>query len=249
MKILPPSTALWKSIVHRRHDPPAASGRYGYQTYRSCLRWEFGFTCAFCLCHEADFAPRGAEGLGITQVEHFIPVSHDAAGTNDYSNCFYACCYCNQARSASPVESRDDRHLLNPCRNAWAEHFVLDGDTIVPRQGDSDAIYTQSIYNLNDPRKVEMRRFRREIVGEALDLLERGRSFLAYLLEKAGREHDSRLIDEAKIIEDGLRGAWRNLEAFMVPRDAQSSCACAADELCTIPRILEEQVIEIEPLG
>jgi hypothetical protein len=141
-----------------------------------------------------------------------------------------------------------DTRLLNPCRDRWAEHFIVAGDAIVAREDDNAAAYTHAVYNLNDPRKVEMRRFRRETVKEALDLLERGRSFLAYLLAKAGRTHDPKLVDEAKIIEDALRGAWRNLEAFaVIPRDAPESCACAVEDRCVIPQLLEEQAIEIKP--
>lgn len=87
MKIVPPELRPWRSPFVRRHSPPLATGDQGYPEYRQCLRWEFGFTCSFCLCHEADLALDGAEGTGITQTEHWIPVSKDKSKINDYRNC------------------------------------------------------------------------------------------------------------------------------------------------------------------
>jgi hypothetical protein len=57
-KILPPVTQPWPQVIVRQHKPPEAK----YKTYRACLRWEFGFSCAFCLLHETDLMPCGAEG-------------------------------------------------------------------------------------------------------------------------------------------------------------------------------------------
>ncbi len=177
-------------------------------------------------------------------------MSHDESGVNDYTNCFYACRYCNQARGVTPVVVNEERRLLNPCRDAWADHFILDGDTLVPKPGDSDAVYTHAVYHLDDPRKVELRRFRRETVKEALQLLERGRSFLVGLLQRAGQAHDPMLVSEAQLIENALRGAWRNLETFrVVPQDAQASCACSDAGLCVIPQLLEAQTIEVDRPG
>jgi len=96
MRILPPVTKPWRTRIVRRHEPPVGRGRRAHRRYRQCLRWEFGFTCAFCLCHEADLILHGVEGSGETGVEHFVPVSHDEAAVNEYRNCFYACRYCNQ---------------------------------------------------------------------------------------------------------------------------------------------------------
>lgn len=65
MKILPPVTLPPRQPTTRRHEPKAAFGAEGYQAYRACLRWEFGFTCSFCLMHEADLTGgRAVEGLG-----------------------------------------------------------------------------------------------------------------------------------------------------------------------------------------
>ncbi len=249
MRILPPQLLPWRVALERRHDPPLARGRYGYRSYRQCLRWEFGFTCPFCLCHEADFAPRGAEGLGITQVEHFVPVSDDEEGTNDYLNCFYICQYCNQDRgTAKTINPEDGSRLLNPCSAVWEGHFKVVEDRLRPVDGGDDAEYTHAAYDLDDPRKVEMRRYRRETVEACLTLIERGQPVLERLLDRALDTQDPILIDEAKIIEEAIRRAWLELERFKaIPQDARDSCACQNERLCVAPRALQEQTIEIEP--
>ncbi len=249
MRILPPRLAPWRIAIVRRHTPPAARGRRGYRTYRQCLRWEFGFTCPFCLCHEADFVPRGAEGLGVTQVEHFVPVSHDGAGTNDYLNCFYICRFCNQDRgAAATIEPADGRRLLNPCSDVWYDYFVAEGDQLRPAAGSGDAAYTYAAYDLDDPRKIEMRRYRRETIEACLRLIESGRTVLERLLDRALETQEPALVAEAKVIEEAIRRAWQELESFkVVPRDARDSCACGGEGLHIVPRALQEQTIEIEP--
>lgn len=97
MPTLPSRTNL-PDAIERTHTP--AAGRY--PTYRPCLRWDFAFACAFCLIHEADLAEHGVEGTGLTSIEHRVPRSDPSAGeslTDDYSNCYYACRFCNGSRS------------------------------------------------------------------------------------------------------------------------------------------------------
>src|SRR5215210_7160639 len=131
MRILPRRTRPFPVKLERRHTPRPTRGRRGYQAFRPCLRWEFGFTCAFCLAHESDLVEHGAEGTGLMTIEHFLPVSAGKTPVeaetlaNDYGNCFYACRYCNGARIAAPVVDLRGRRLLNPCTHAWSEHFNL----------------------------------------------------------------------------------------------------------------------------
>lgn len=162
MKILPRRTLPSPTRVDRRHRPTRAKHRYGYRAYRACLRWEFGFTCAFCLLHEADLAEHGAEGLGLLGIEHFRPVSSGREGVNEYDNCFYCCRLCNEARAAAPGAGPQGARLLNPCSTPWGRSFqVTDDDCLQPPPDDADALYTAAVYDLNDPRKITLRSFRR----------------------------------------------------------------------------------------
>ncbi len=62
MTILPDVTEPWNARIERRHTPRITRREGGYEDYRSCLRWEFDFHCAFCLCHEADLRREAEEG-------------------------------------------------------------------------------------------------------------------------------------------------------------------------------------------
>jgi hypothetical protein len=138
MKTLPPITLPPSHPMIRRHEPKPVRGEQGYQAFRACLRWDFGFTCAFCLSHEADLAGgRSIEGLGVMGVEHGLPQSKNPLRRNDYSNCFYACRYCNGARGIR-ARSVGEGSLLDPTQVAWSDHFYRSGDRLVPFEGDAD---------------------------------------------------------------------------------------------------------------
>src|SRR5881628_3580589 len=141
MRILPPSTRLPTQPLRRRHEPSLST----YRAYRSCLRWEFGFSCAFCLLHEADFIGSGLHS-GVFVVEHFESRSRSPSLSNSYENLFYACGLCNRARGAKPVLDTVGRRILNPTEVAWSEHFRLEHDEIQPLPGDRDASYTVEVY-------------------------------------------------------------------------------------------------------
>src|SRR6185295_6012825 len=183
MKILPLRTLPANERIERRHTPPEATGRHGYRAYRSCLRWDFGFTCAFCLLHEGDLADLGAEGLGITWIEHFTPASLNVGKVNDYENCFYTCRFCNLSRRQAPPVDESGRRLIDPCSHAWGERFSLsENDLLVTDETDSDAVYTLEAYDLNDERKVTRRHRRRERLTEWLALLRGGPSRITSLV-------------------------------------------------------------------
>jgi hypothetical protein len=158
--LLPLTTAPWRIPIERRHKPPepVSSSPFGYRKFLSCLRWEFGFTCAFCLLHEADFQDHGAKGSGQMSIEHGELASAAPSRVNAYENCFYACRYCNQAREVKPLIDGQMRRLLNPCQHAWEEFFVLDGHEVRARADSPDAVYTIAAYRLNDARKRVRRR-------------------------------------------------------------------------------------------
>ncbi len=257
MQILPERTLPFRERLERRHQPRPARGRLGYPAYRPCLRWEFGFTCAFCLAHESDLSEHGVEGTGLTTVEHFVPVStgqHQSAAeslANDYQNCFYACRYCNGARSTTPSTDGQGRKLLNPCAHRWTEHFsVSDDDRLLPRPGDADAEYTSEAYDLNEARKLEMRRSRRERVEESLALLNRGPDLLDALIARSASQPGIRSVEILAAAEN-LRRSMLNAERELmrhaaIPADADSRCRCGHQVHHSLPAVLDHQMLEIE---
>lgn len=244
MKILPGVTQPWRTQIARRHTPQPS----GYWRYRPCLRWEFGFTCAFCLLHEVDFAPLGVERLGVMQIEHFIPQSLDPALRDLYGNCFYICRLCNRARQNAPNhDPRGRGKLLNPCERSWSDTFTVVNDELLPRDSsDPDAAYTWEAYDLSDPNKTMRRRNRREAI-------EKRRAFLGWAREAELKLQDLALASGEKALAEQLRAhsqelrrlaalAYQDLELFSaIPRDYDRSCSCPDSAHHSLPMDLDEQ--------
>ena len=257
MRILPHRTLPFEDRLDRRHAPRLTRGRFGYRAYRPCLRWESGFTCAFCLAHESDLVEHGAEGTGLMTIEHFLPVStgktsfEAEALANDYGNCFYACRYCNGARNAALTIDRSGRRLLNPVAHVWSEHFELsDDDHLLPKPEHPDAEYTAEVYDLNDARKLEMRRSRRECIDECLALLEQGPDLLDALLARAAVTEPGLRAGELLAAAEGLRRSLLSAEQDLaryaaIPEDADSRCRCGHARHHSLPLALEEQTVDI----
>lgn len=252
MKILPRRTLPPSKRIERRHTPPATTGRYGYREYRPCLRWEFGFTCAFCLLHEGDLADLGARGLGLTWIEHFEPAALTPERVNEYENCFYACLFCNRSRGSAPAVDAAGRELINPCSHAWAEHFrLLEDGRLVPAEADPGAAYTEEAYDLNDPRKVRRRFLRQARLDEWLSLLEEGplrvRALIALSEGATTLEEAEILLDAAASLRSAILRAWAEIQRYAaIPADADPVCACQKDERCVLPGWLDSQTQELD---
>ncbi len=245
--ILPPVTRPWRETIGRLHRPLVAKGSKGFQSYRACLRWEFGFSCAFCLCHESDLAPYGVEGSALTHVEHFIPQSLNATQRNDYYNCFYICRFCNVSKGATYSDDAEGRSLLNPCTHAWLEFFTVSRDEILPRDEDGDAAYTSDVYELNDPRKKRMRRLRRLTIGQCTGFLRRSRTIEHALLDNVQSGGGIEYVDVAREIVRQRRRAYMDLLKFRaVPHDCDTSCACGHHLHHQLPGSLLEQNLDLE---
>lgn len=258
MRILLERTEPPIKPTSRRHNPRQARGQAGYRKYRACLRWDFGFTCPFCLLHEADLAPGGcAEGTGLTWIEHILPQSSDETAKNKYPNCVYSCRFCNRARSNRPVDGPDGK-LLDPTKEPWAKHFTLDEDQLRPTPGNADARYTYESYDLDDPRKVTLRRWRRKVISHhraylADRLAERTR--LSSVLQQQIR--DPAAIDEVSSLSCRLQRlseeighALDDLEGYAaIPEDAPTECRCGVTTYHTLPEELERQTWELPAMG
>ncbi len=246
---MPPVTRPPSSPVRRRHRPRPA-GRWG--EYRPCLRWDFGFTCAFCLLHDADlYGGLPGEGLGGTTVEHVIPRSVDPSLANVYQNCVYACRWCNRSRSARPAEYRGAQ-LLDPTRDVWGDRFVATADKLLPAEGDVDAQATHLAYGLDDPRKIGRRRARRELVTDRLYLLARQGVEFTELLRHADllRQRDparfAEILREIRRLRADARRALGDLRRYeAVPVDAPRSCRCPQPLGFSLPESLDRQLVEV----
>lgn len=237
MQILAPTTPPPASPRRQRHAPRSANN---YREYRACLRWDAGFTCCFCLVHESDLDPHGVERTGLTSIEHIEPQVRAPDLASTYSNCAYACRFCNTVRRDQPLEHQSGARLLHPWRDAWGEHFRLCEDRLEPvHQGPAGqhARYTERIYRINDLRKIELRRERRELIQDRLrffahDIAEMRRAARTHPLPA----HRLRLIEMVRELEAQRRRALEELRRCSpVPRDAPSTCRCDGEEHCCLP--------------
>ena len=246
IQILPPVSVLpWKPIV-RHYSPEGRVGRLDFQGYRPYLRWEFGFSCAFCFLHESDLNYVDPLETGLFQIEHFIPSSRDLGRAFSYDNLFYVCHFCSRS-GAFRKEFLSDRHrILNPCEHAWGERFQIKNDQIVPRPGDRQAIYTAEAFDFNDPRRQAARRLRRQVVSRSLEVLDRAKEWEPRLLDQAEEAQDVEALELAKLLYQMSRLAIEDLSRFVaIPLDADRSCLGGASEAAGLPDWLAAQTLEI----
>ncbi len=206
LKILPKAAEPSKRRLLLKHKPRLQTRDGGYRAYLECLRWEFGFSCAFCLLHEADLVDYPIRGTGLFSIEHIVTRYADLSRQNIYENCAYACRFCNRARGYQPIEDERGRKLIAPMHVSWAEHFTALNDKLVPRTDDAD-FTGNKLYRVNDELKVKLRKQRREVIGKCLDIL-----------AKAPREI-------ARYVAIARRNASRIGEEYQ--RDAQSALDAA----------------------
>jgi hypothetical protein len=243
LDLLPHATRPWRTPILRQHRPAPTTD---YQDFRACLRWEFGFSCAFCLLHESDLSDNGTEGWGLMWIEHVELQSKNPELANDYDNCVYSCRFCNQARGAKRLIDSQQRHLLNPCHTAWEKHFYLYLDEIRRHDDNGDAVYTFQTYDLNDERKVRIRKKRRTVLSERLDVVTQARPLHDRLMQRARDTGDETLVDDAELAYEQFRQACSDLLRFHpIPDDAKQSCTCDAPQHHALPVVLQEQILRI----
>lgn len=239
--LLPDVTRPPSEPPGRVHRPPRA----GWRTYRDCLRWEFGFTCAFCLVHEADLDEFDAARAGRTSIEHRELRSTHPELADDYANCFHACRFCSGARATRPATAADGRRLLDPCRETWAMHFQAADGRLSPLPGDRDAEYTHSTYRIDDARRVLMRRRRARDLPVARRTDGDGPRRIEVLLRMAAAagDADRRELEAAARDLNFQVGTARDVlrRYAAVPADAPRTCRCGDAVPRHLPAWLAEQ--------
>jgi uncharacterized protein (TIGR02646 family) len=106
----------------RKEKPPRQKK---YQNYKTFLRKDFLYRCAYCLIHEAHYG-----GLRNFHVDHFRPKKRFPRLSLAYKNLYYACGLCNTFKGdAWPSESESEAgfRFVDPCaENPYAIHFAED---------------------------------------------------------------------------------------------------------------------------
>lgn len=248
MNRLPKLTQLPEEPVVRRHDP--ADGESG--TYRPCARWDFGFTCALCLLHEADLVDFGAEGTGLISLEHHKLKKAERTDLKDnYTNLILGCRYCNgrrgQLRSTDPDSGAQ---LLDPTSVGWAKHFEFKGFELKPLADDLDAGYTWKAYDLGAKRKAAHREARHDFISEWEEdkrlLRDRVPKLLELSHDTTVAEGERRLAAElAETYVKNYENTKKKLQRYVaVPFDAPTKCRCDKDSgASALPEWLVQQLV------
>jgi hypothetical protein len=109
-----------------------------------------GGLCEYCLLHQQ-------VSLYAHEVDHIIPEKH--RGKTLLDNLCLACLECNRAKGSDfasfDPETGEITMLYNPRRQAWDEHFRLDGARIVPLSPEGRV--TVFVLKFNDEVRVRAR--------------------------------------------------------------------------------------------
>jgi hypothetical protein len=107
--------------------------------------------CEYCRLAQSELA------LVAFQIEHVIARQH--GGSDDQSNSCLACHWCNLHKGPN-IASLDGAQLVplfNPRTQVWSEHFMCQGERIIGLT--SVGRVTVQLLNMNDPDRLELRRF------------------------------------------------------------------------------------------
>lgn len=248
-EVLPYPAVVPPQPWHRRHQPmQAPDSKRGYEVYRTCLRWEFAFSCPFCLLHEVQIAPKGATGSALFWLEHIELQSQRSDLINVYSNLVYACRSCNRARKITPRQDAKSRRLLDPGSDAWTRHFTWEGFTLSPKT--DDGTYTKETYDLNSPAKVALREELAIAISDASELLQYGPQMLADLMENIRSLSGGRQATRFRLVSK-LHRDIRNARATLlmlgpIPHDASQRCRCNTTDFHEVPSWLSQALLTID---
>jgi hypothetical protein len=237
MRIVSRKPRIPPSPWHRRHSPkPATASSRGYEVYRPCLRWEFGFACPFCLLHEVQVAPTGARGSRTFWIEHVLTSKESPDDRSEYMAIVYACARCNNARGSRP-STQDGAALLNPSVQSWSEHFQWSGHELKPIT--EDAKLTAEVYDINSPVKLGLREELERIIDENVRLLRSGPAMISELMADLDSLPSDRRVSRLQIISQlhscliRARSSLERLRA--VPHDADVTCRCESPPPYDLP--------------
>jgi hypothetical protein len=183
-------------------------------------------------------------------IEHHVAQSEDPALADSYENCFYSCRFCNQARSNTPRRA-GSRRLLEPCAVPWGTHFTQHEEFLNPR--DPDAEYTEQVYDLNEPRRLTLRRARAGRLAEAFRVLRELPRRVSKLTQVAGMlspEQGQELLDAAEDSRRLVEKAHQQLRRYRaIPVSASARCRCGTQDQCTLPAFLATQLLSVPDGG
>jgi HJR/Mrr/RecB family endonuclease len=134
----------------------------GYKQYREALRAAAGYRCEYCGVSEGALTPIDVTGTGLFAIAHYFPQSTHPHLAKRFENLVYSCRFCNHAIGNSPpICDRPELRLIYRRNPDYEMHLQLNSDGILEALTDTGS-FTLQLANLNDPRKVRLRRFEKE---------------------------------------------------------------------------------------
>jgi len=132
-----------------------------YNQYRTELRIDFWFSCAYCTMTELE-----ASGIGFC-IDHYEPQTMRRDLINSYSNLMWSCEKCNGLKSDYP--SREHRSLgfrfIRVDTDDYLEHFKLEDEYLRPLTAVGK--YSHMLLNLDSMRLRRMRSMRQRAQNAA----------------------------------------------------------------------------------
>ena len=121
------------------------------RTLRDLVRSRARGRCEYCRALQEDLS------LALFHVEHIVPRQH--GGIDDPENLALACNHCNlhKGPNLTGIDPESGRiiPLFNPRREAWEDHFLLDGLEIGGRTPTGSV--TARVLGMNTPTRIQLR--------------------------------------------------------------------------------------------
>ena len=165
----------------------------GYSEYRNYLRYDFFYSCAYCLLSEA-------EGAAIRfTIDHYEAQKHRPDLAHEYSNLMYSCGKCNEFkgdRYPSEEMRSEGYRFFRIDQDVFADHFEL--SDLLLKHKTNTGYYTIEACDLNRLALRRLREIRRrmercdELVAEGLLAMKRLR------LDRMPREVRGRVFNAIK---------------------------------------------------
>jgi hypothetical protein len=121
---------------------------------RRLVRQRASEKCEYCGLAQSSFP------LVTFHVEHVIAKQH--GGSDDLDNLCLSCHWCNlfKGPNLSTMVDGELKRLFHPRTDRWADHFAMEEGEIRGLSAIGNA--TVSLLNMNDPDRVELRRWTSE---------------------------------------------------------------------------------------
>lgn len=173
-----------------------------YRKYKSYLRIEFDYCCAYCNVREPEIG--GSQSF---HIDHYRPKRKFPEESCNYSNLFYSCRDCNTCKGAfwpSFVDSLVGRFVLNPCYHDFDEHYDRTHITWIAKS--KVAEWNLKRLRLNSSKRQQIRE-ERECIYKLVKELEKQEIEITQILltPEADNMKTSALKERLLVIQESLK--------------------------------------------